>query len=162
MSQMKYPYRSRGTSLMELALVLVLLAMALGIANKLFMSCTVIQRDAIKSEQDIVWSDSVVRLIRLDVWGSAKVTSDKPDQVVLDMPDGSTVCWELRQSADEQEPATLIYRISIQHGKEIADDPLYAPDDLVFETKDNDLYLICGEQSVRLYSAKRIMKGQGS
>lgn len=152
--------RTGGYSLMELMLVLTLLAIFAGMANRLFMQCVVINRDVVKASNSLIQADSLIRLIRSDVWGARSVSSNNPGQVTLGMADGTVVRWERRVTHyGDDEIESLIYRMETAYGVEVTGDPLFAPNDLVFRADGTDLYLTSGRDSIRLTCAFGLLEG---
>jgi prepilin-type N-terminal cleavage/methylation domain-containing protein len=159
MNRTRSQSRAAGYSLIELALVLTLLAIFGGVANKLFMLCFVIKNDALKAGDRLVHTGSVIRLIRSDVWNATSISSDSPDRVTIDMADGSVVCWEVYVTQDHDDIESLIYRIETKYDVEVTGAPLFAPADLVFQADGNDLYLSTDCDTIRMTSMYGLLEG---
>ncbi len=151
--------RHRGYSLIEIVLVTMLFAACAVVANEVFISCVVIQRDAAQAGHELVRAEGVVRMIRTDVWGAESIRTDNPRNVVLQMPDGSEVRWELQITRMEDGDQSHIYRSVTEYGVEIPGDPMFAPADLTFRSEAPHLYLSAGDDSVRLTSFYAILQG---
>lgn len=161
MKRIKPNTRIAGYSLIELVLVLSLLAVFAGVANKLFISSLLVKQEALKAGNNLVQTDSLIRLIRSDVWGASAIYSDSPDRVTIAWPDGSTVRWELSVTTFEDETESLIFRTELIEGKEMPGNPLFAPPDLAFRVDGSELYLTAGSGTVRLTSIYHLLGEAG-
>lgn len=153
--------RTAGYSLIEMVLVLTLLAVFAGVANKLFMSSLIVKRDARHAGDDLVRTDCLIRLIRSDMWGASAIHSESPDRVTIEWPDGSAVLWELSATAFEDKAETLIIRTELIEGEEMPGNPLFAPPDLAFRADGTELYLTAGSSTVRLTSMFNLLGEAG-
>ena len=84
---------SGGWSLLHLLNVLVLLSVFMLLSGKLFQAILYATRDA-KTRQSEIWQlESVVSMLRRDVWGATQVQSPSDRQLELVRPDGSRITW---------------------------------------------------------------------
>lgn len=153
--------RATGYTLIELMLVLILLAAFAVVANKLFISSFLIKQDALQATNDLVQTDSLIRLIRSDVWGASAIHSDSPHRVTIQSPDGTVVRWDLSVTTFEDETEALITRTELIDGEEVTGDPLFAPPDLAFRAEGTELYLTAGSNTVRLTSMLNLLTEVG-
>lgn len=145
--------RRGGYSLIELTLVLSLLAIFSATANKLFMLSFSVKGDALRAGQEIAQTDGVVRLLRSDAWSASAIQVGDRGRVMLEMPDGSIVRWELHAETFDEKTTSWLTRTEVNEGLETPGDPLFAPPGIGFEADGTDLYLTTGSDSVRLPTA---------
>jgi len=156
--------RRRGYTLIGTLLALLLLTFTLSIANRLFMGCVKVRQEAETVTRDMTHRESLVRLIRSDVWSASGIRSDDPSRVTLDMPDGTQVRWHVQAEwhLDADTAQTRIYRTDVALGIDVTGDPLFAPPGLSFRVVDGGLLLVVDEQSVRLSSMYHLLERGGS
>lgn len=161
MTSTRMKSRTAGYSLMELMLVLTLLTIFAGIANKLFVGSFFIKSDALHASQSIAQNDATISRLRTDVWGASAIRSDAPDQATIQMHDGSGVQWKLHVTTIDDETQTHLIRTEIRDGVETPGDPLWAPPDIGFGADGPDLLLTTKTDTIRLTSVRYLIGVNG-
>jgi prepilin-type N-terminal cleavage/methylation domain-containing protein len=147
-----------GYALVELMLVLTLLAIFLGIANELLMSCIHVRDDALRASRMVVQTDALIRLLRSDAWSASAIDAVGNNEIALQMSDGSTVRWRLHTDTVDEEITTWLTRTQVVNGQETAGDPLFAPEGIGFEGDGDNLYLVTESDRIRLPRAASLFE----
>lgn len=86
-----------GYTLVELITTLILLGAFTVIATRMFVSTLRVTRQASDSQNQAITIDSMVRMLRADVWSAADVrTVDK--RLIVKRPDAKTVTWSVGEN----------------------------------------------------------------
>ncbi len=155
-------HRRQGWSLMELMLVLILLSVFSLIATRLYMQCFDVRAKALSSDNQAVMTDAMVNLLRADSWGAVSIDQIDTRNVRLTYPDGSAIDWKVYEQDFDGQPQTCITRTVVRDGGTEPGNPKPAPDGLTFKTVGSVLYLIAGDDRVRLGSVRHLLERIGS
>jgi prepilin-type N-terminal cleavage/methylation domain-containing protein len=142
--------RCGGFSLIELAVVLILLSVFSLIAGKLFTGTFHVIDDSRQAMRDIGEFEYAIRMMRTDVWAAQSYELVSPDRVEIKTSDGVRVLWVKHLTVTDDTQVAELIRTEYRQGESSLSHPLTAPVGLGFAADTHGLRLTTDTDTIVL------------